>query len=677
MRFLVFIIFIATALSLFGQDEGYYDYDAAIRNMDFKPRYGVFAGYGLNFSRSDFRSLPNVPSCCPQYTSGSGAGFLGGFLYSHPITDDMFIGGRLGFDMFRTNFTRIEDVNLIIDGSSYAGKFEHQVEANFSRLMMYPNVSYRLHKSLFVEAGVDLSLLLSQKYKQIEVIKEPSDRGTFDDGNRYRNNNSGDIENTNTFNAALRLGFFYEMPLKDDASLKIAPEVFYSYWLMPMVKDRSWNLHQIHLGISLKYSTPPPPPPPPVPPKAPPMPLPELPPPPPGLAASIKAVEVDSLGSETSNFSVKIEDFTSLSMRPLLNFIFFAENSAELPERYIKISPQDADVFTMKNVESTDALGTYYNVLNILGKRLKDNPNIDFTLIGTNSDNGVEKNNRELSLARANSVKNYFTNVWKIDEKRIKVVARDLPKENTDSDEEGADDENRRVEIVSNSPEIDEPVITGDTLRVLSNTRVRFYPNSTSPGGIKNWTLNIKQNNKTIKEFEGTGELPVSMDWDLSNSDSTSPHKAGNISYSLEVRDNLNQQYSTPPARIPVEQLTVDRKRLERREDKEFEYYRLILFDYASSNLKTEHRKVVDFIKNRITPLSTVVITGYTDRIGKEEVNMRISTSRARAVARRLNVSNAKVEGVGENQLLYKNDLPEARFYCRTVTITIETPVKE
>jgi hypothetical protein len=35
---------------------------------------------------------------------------------------------------------------------------------------------------------------------------------------------------------------------------------------------------------------------------------------------------------------------------------------------------------------------------------------------------------------------------------------------------------------------------------------------------------------------------------------------------------------------------------------------------------------------------------------------------------------NIRHEGVGESTLLYPNDSPEGRFYCRTVQVLIETP---
>jgi outer membrane protein OmpA-like peptidoglycan-associated protein len=126
-----------------------------------------------------------------------------------------------------------------------------------------------------------------------------------------------------------------------------------------------------------------------------------------------------------------------------------------------------------------------------------------------------------------------------------------------------------------------------------------------------------------------------------------------------------------------VEQLTITKKRKSGIADKEFELYSLILFDFGKSKLENEHKRVVDFVRRRITDGSTVTITGYTDALGEEAVNRRISTARANAVAQRLKLDNAKVEGKGEEKLIYDNSLPEGRFYCRTVQIEIVTPVKE
>ena len=60
-----------------------------------------------------------------------------------------------------------------------------------------------------------------------------------------------------------------------------------------------------------------------------------------------------------------------------------------------------------------------------------------------------------------------------------------------------------------------------------------------------------------------------------------------------------------------------------------------------------------------------------------KKINKRIATARAEAVYNRLNMKNAQYEGIGEDQLLYDNGLPEGRFYCRTVRIEVESTFGE
>jgi outer membrane protein OmpA-like peptidoglycan-associated protein len=121
--------------------------------------------------------------------------------------------------------------------------------------------------------------------------------------------------------------------------------------------------------------------------------------------------------------------------------------------------------------------------------------------------------------------------------------------------------------------------------------------------------------------------------------------------------------------------LTLQRKRSERLGDKEIDRYNLILFDFNSEDLGVRNLRIVNIIKPRISATSTVTITGYTDRIGELRVNQPLSEGRAQSAAKALNVPPENAGGRGETDM-YTNEIPEGRFYCRTVTILVETPVE-
>jgi outer membrane protein OmpA-like peptidoglycan-associated protein len=314
--------------------------------------------------------------------------------------------------------------------------------------------------------------------------------------------------------------------------------------------------------------------------------------------------------------------------------------------------------------------------LNITGLRLSLDSNSVITLVGTNSYTGEEKGNLQLSKNRALSIKNYLVNIWKINPDRIDIKARHLPEEPSNVTDENGQAENRRVEIESADWKIVEPVIVVDTTRNITKTIIRLFPQAKAESGIKNWKIKITQNNFVLKEFNGLGTVPHSLDWELSSGSESAPTRGGKISYSLLIEDSLGQVGQTHEKYLAVEQMTIEKKRIEKVFDREYEYFSLILFDYGKSKLRSAHKKVIDFIKERLTPKSKVIITGHTDTMGKDALNKRISENRAKAVAKQLNLENAQIIGEGEENLLYDNTLPEGRFYCRTVKITIETPVE-
>lgn len=674
MKFLYrLLILIFASACIFAQE---YDYQSALDSMRFKDKFGLFASFDFNIHNADFRSFPTVESCCPKYTDGNGNGFSIGALYEFFLFENNFVGIRGGFSNIIADLKRDETETILIDGVEAQGVFSHFIDAELKTINLYPYYSYSFFDKIFLNAGPYFDILVNSNFSQIEKIKTPADRGTFLDGKSYRADTSGSIPELNTLQFGLNFGISSEFPLNSTNSLRIAPELNFNYRFTDFVKETTWKAHTLRAGLAIKYLDPPSEPPPPAPPAPIPMPELNLPAIPPTISGDISVVEIDSTQKENPNFSLKIEDFTSLNMRPLLNYIFFDENSSELPSRYQLIKKEDIDKFNNSDLRSLNAIETYYQVLNIIAKRLIDNPDTKIELIGNNSNTGAEKNNKDLSMKRAETIKNYFVDVWNIDPKRIKLTARNLPKEATMSEDKGTDDENRRVEIIPSNKEIIEPVMTGDTLRVISNTNLKFIPKVNSSAGLKKWEINVRQNGDLIKKFEGSEDLPNELVWEIKDKDESSPSRPGNLIYGFKATDKLGQSINIDNKRIPVEQLTIDRKRLELREDKAYEHYSLILFDYASSDLGKEHKKVVDFVKSRITPQSTVYITGYTDSMGETDVNQKISNARANAVAKRLKIDNAIVKGVGESTLLYENTTPEARFYCRTVTITIETQVK-
>jgi outer membrane protein OmpA-like peptidoglycan-associated protein len=279
-----------------------------------------------------------------------------------------------------------------------------------------------------------------------------------------------------------------------------------------------------------------------------------------------------------------------------------------------------------------------------------------------------------LSQNRAEAVRDYLQKVWNVAGERISVESRALPEKPSNVNEPDGIEENRRVEIYSDNPKILEPVLTSDTLRSATPPGIRFRTSAQAEAGLASWRLTAGQSGQVLKEFSGVGPIPPMLDWHLEEDQARVPKTPIPVDYQLEVTDDDGQTYAVPMASIPTDQVTIQRKRRERIADKEINRYSLILFDFGKADLNAANRKIIDMIKNRITLDATVSISGYTDRLGDEDFNQKLSEERARTVLNALGVG--KPLGAGET-MLYNNDLPEGRFYCRTVKVVVETPIVE
>jgi outer membrane protein OmpA-like peptidoglycan-associated protein len=204
---------------------------------------------------------------------------------------------------------------------------------------------------------------------------------------------------------------------------------------------------------------------------------------------------------------------------------------------------------------------------------------------------------------------------------------------------------------------------------------VRFRTTVQSGKGIARWTIRASQNGRLLKELSGTGRVPDSVDWHIEGEQETIPRAPEPITYELRMTDSSGQEITTLPGALPVDQMTLRRKRIEQIADREIDRYGLILFDFDRADLNEGNRRIAEFIRGRIKPSATVSVTGHTDRVGEADHNLKLSQDRAATVAAALGTPGATISGEGESSPLYDNNLPEGRFYSRTVSIVVETPI--
>jgi len=382
---------------------------------------------------------------------------------------------------------------------------------------------------------------------------------------------------------------------------------------------------------------------------------------------------------------VVIREQKTIELFALLPMVFFDAGNGALPNRYVLYSsPAETNGFNEDTVSST--LNAYYNYLNILGLRLRNNPNTQISLTGTNSQDTSVEMSIDLSRQRAEAVKKYLVEIWGIQPERIKVEARKLPENPTLPTTPEGIAENRRVEVGSDSWEIVHPVLHSAIVKRPDAPTGGFkWENGLRDEVIAKRDLMISYQGKPWATISDLGPLSNTTyntyNWRSSQGNKL-PEGEDKMSVQLKVTDKGGREVLSNVDQVDVRQFSVSDVVAQHLGDKTRETYNLILFTYNKSDMgKWNHHILDTYVYGRIQPNSDVSVNGYTDILGTEDYNAKLSTNRANAVKNDIaghikgRVKSLTAHGYGKTQPLYPNDLPEGRYYNRTVQVLVETPI--
>jgi outer membrane protein OmpA-like peptidoglycan-associated protein len=370
---------------------------------------------------------------------------------------------------------------------------------------------------------------------------------------------------------------------------------------------------------------------------------------------------------------------------PLLGYVFFDEGSTNIPSRYVTLNKTKAASFKEdelqrlqsknKNSRSAAQLNVYHNILNILGDRMRTNPGTAITLSGASAAGPAE------GKVFANNIKAYLVDTHGIQASRISTAGRTKPA--NPSEQPGGTKEldllragDRRVDIQSNSAELLMEV-GGGMMKPVKINAVQADPLA---GHV---IFNVKGAEKLFQSYK------VEMTDQKGKTSSFGPFYKDQASVAAQTV--LNGQPSgnykvamvgTSKTGLPVrKESTVQLMNHQQVTQKGLRYS--ILFDF---NKATTIATYEEFLTKTVAPLitngSTVIIHGHTDIIGSEAYNLTLSENRAqeaqsilkRVLAERgVNNVTFRTNGFGEreDQALFENNLPEERFYNRTVILDI------
>ena len=383
---------------------------------------------------------------------------------------------------------------------------------------------------------------------------------------------------------------------------------------------------------------------------------------------------------EVEPAGLTIEEVKTFDASPMLGHIYFAEGESSIPEQYVRIEG-DAQIAAFDESRFEDTLEKYYQVLNILGKRMTDHPEAVITLVGCNANTGVEKGNKELSAARAQAVRDYLLAVWRIAPERILVESRNLPAMPSTSRLDEGKADNRRVEVLTEAPEILDLVRSTYIAYRADASFLTVKPEADSAYGFSGWHVSVINADGMVTERRGEGVPPSVVVTPLATKSLKELAAGGDLQVTLLAEDLKGQVLEVHASPVTVNFIQTSQLLAKQQDYLVQEKYALILFDFDSDSIGDRNQAIVAEIVARIRelPEAKVLIVGHTDNIGKEDYNLKLSERRARAVYDQIidfygadDAERITYQGVGATTPLYDNVSPETRAFNRTVTITLE-----
>ncbi len=404
------------------------------------------------------------------------------------------------------------------------------------------------------------------------------------------------------------------------------------------------------------------------------------------LTATISAVGLNMDGSEVAEPTLTVERLQVTEAIPTLNYVFFKAGQTEIDGRYEKYRSTDAiKVFDERALFALNAEDVHYQILNIIGARLRADKQAKITLVGTRSLNGETQ--ADLGSARAKSIANYLRDIWGIEASRIKLQPRQLPENASDDKTAHGQAENQRVEIIPSKPSIVAPLWANRIERVATPPRIQFEPEITADADIVSATINVRQGDQILQTFDALNGGSVGEHlWRLS--ESSMPNGDDSLVYDLLVKDaEGNEARASGSIKLRHVRRDVSAYRKDSvAADRKVEKYSLILFDYSSSELaRNQADTIINYVAKSVRPDSRLVITGHTDKTGNDDFNEQLAGQRAARAAELLDKKlralkkarpDMSVESHGSRDILFDNSKPEGRFLSRTVRVTVEEAQK-
>lgn len=616
--------------------------------------FGVAAGANFNFYRGTTQNLNAGLTVPTAFKDGDGVG-----LYAAPLVEYHFPNSvwgimlQSGYDSRQGDWDQVTSpcncpMDLSTDLSYITIEPSLRIAPFKNAFYLYggPRLAFNLDKSFTYEKGTNPNFP--------EQVAGPVINEEF-----------GDVENTII---SMQIGAGFDIPLSDNTKktqFVLSPFVaFQPYFGQNPRSTENWNITTVRAGAALKFGQ--------------------------GRKSMVEEIEIMRPDVEFTIESPRnLPSVRTVSETfPLRNYIYIDQGSTEISSRYVLLEKDEVKDFKEDQVKlntPTDMSGrakrgmtVYYNIVNILGDRMVNNPNSTITLVGSS-----EKGNEE-ARAMAQSVKTYLVDVFSINPTRIAIEGRNKPKVPSEKEGKTIDldllrAEDRRVTIESNSPALLMEFQSGPTAPLkpvvfkVQEAPVDSYVTFKTKGAeeaFTSWRLELTDENGMVENYGPFTEEEVSISGKtILGNQTQGDFKVKMIGTTDDGMEIIEESNTNVVLWAPAQA----------QEAMRFS----ILYEFDDSTAINMYEKyLTEVVAPKIPENSKVSIHGHTDVIGEAENNKRLSLARANNVknilVKALAGSNKRnvqfeVQGFGEDTSKsdFGNRLPEQRAYNRTVIIDL------
>lgn len=626
-------------------------------------------GYNYSFFNGDFKEFENT-STCGTFGNGSGKGIFGGFFIEKNFKKSFF--AELGIVYINRSGKIKSDTNFPIrnriTGFVETVYTDNIIEANLGYIEIQQQISYILSNDfvggpLKVNLGVRGIIPVTADYKYYEQMVSP-DNAVFINENgkssQRRDIASGKILSITKLGLGINAGI--ENYLKAGANTYFTQHLQLDYNLSSIINDGKWNVFAVRLGLGFRFGIKPHV----QAPKAAPKPILEPPVGEPRMADPAvaelqkpnKNIDFEIINPEI-NLAIIDKNLKQyygnelLATIPIVNAVFFEQNSAEIPSLY-KYDMSDVNFFKI------NALDAHEYLFPRIAAILMNNPKAKIELIGATSGETDEPEGKKLALQRAENVAQAIIKCG-IAEKRISIKSEEFPAVLSNQDFAEGRIENRRVDIILSNAPLQEYVNFQNFAEIRGDVKLQIENKGLMPGEqiiIKSEILNNPLNVR-VTDLENHNEfsIPLKIPYDENKT-------IYNYIFSASAK---NAQDSVS--------FGFDRDKLEKELiNQDLSSFKAILrFDYNSSELSIDNKGLLKQLAEKLPSDLVINILGSADALGTQARNEQLISERA-AVTREFieSINKGKFKyRTGINKEKFPEASPQGRFLNRSIIITV------